>query len=88
MSELITHLLSASDNHLDVHTKEVIRTWSTPYKAVELLHTLDVAVYGGGASPLIMTLLETLLREAIKIEETTYEEVVKQATWRNDGAFS
>lgn len=82
-NELVTLLLKAPDDHLDASMFPYINEWDTPPKAVQVLEVLDYCVHAGLASGLVMTVLETLLRDAIEAEQTTYEEVVKKATWRD-----
>lgn len=75
-------LLQAPDSQLDPAVLAVIRKWSEPETAANVLEALDCAVYGGEASDFALNILETLLQLAIKKQNTTYEEVVKSATWR------
>ena len=76
-------LLEAPDNQIDPAVLNVIRTWSEPQTALNVLEALDTAVYCGGASEFAMQALNALLAIAIKTENTTFESVVQRATWRN-----
>lgn len=82
MDELKELLLQAPDGQLDKGIKPLIEKWSEPPKALEVLEVLDQCVHGGLASPFTMMVIENIMNEAIKTENTKYEEVVKQATWR------
>lgn len=82
MDELKELLLQAPDGQLDKVVKPLIEKWSEPPKALEVLEVLDQCVRGGLASPFAMLVIENIMNEAIKTENTKYEEVVKQATWR------
>jgi hypothetical protein len=85
MDNLKEMLLKAPDGQLDHCTFPLIQTW--PDKgmppAIKILELLDQCVHGGLASGFTINLLEIVLNTAIMEENTTYEEVVKQATWRD-----
>jgi hypothetical protein len=75
-------LLAAPDSQIDPAVLDIIRKWDDPETAANVLEALDCAAYCGGASGFAMGVLDILLQAAIKKENTTYEEVVKAATWR------
>ena len=84
--EFIEKLLNSPGGHradIDDIAKDDIRKWSSPPTALEILHTLDICAYGSLASGFVMQLFNMMLHEKIKLENTTYEEVVKNAHWRN-----
>ena len=80
--EIIAELLKAPDSQLDAKMKPLIEAWDKPPKALQVLEVLDYCVNGSLASTFMMRILEMLLGAAIKREETTYEAVVSQASWR------
>lgn len=80
--DLIQTLLKAPDRQLDARMKPLIEKWDKPAKAIQILEVLDHCVNGSLASGVVVRLFEILLGGAIKREETTYEAVVAQATWR------
>lgn len=75
-------LLEAPTNQIDPVVLDVIRKWDEPETAAQVLEALDCATNCGGASEFAMGVLNLLLQTAIETEETTYEAVVKDATWR------
>lgn len=75
-------LLEAPIDQLDPAVLNVIRKWDEPETAAQVLEALDCATDCGGASTFGMYVLEILLNNAIAKEETTYDAVVKEATWR------
>ncbi len=78
-------LLEAPDSQLDPEAISMIRTWDEPYPtALQVLHVLDFCVRYAWASGMVIKVLNFQLRDAISREATTYEQVVKQATWRDD----
>lgn len=83
MKELIDLLLEAPDSQLDATMKPLIKEWSDPPKALEILKVLDTCVYGALASGFTITALRMLYDSAVKQEGTTHEEVAKSASWRN-----
>lgn len=77
-------LLQGPDEHIADFVKDTIREWTDPPTALQILKSLDAGVHGGGVSNFTLGVLDTLLVLAIKQENTTYDDVVKQATWRNE----
>ena len=82
LKELLLNIPGGPRSDLDDIAKEDIGKWSVPAKAIEVLHTLDICCYGSLTSDFIMRIMGLMLQETIKNEKTTYEEVVKQAHWR------
>jgi hypothetical protein len=80
--ELIAELLKAPDSQLDASLKPFIVKWGKPPTALQVLEVLDYCVNGSLASGFVVRVLEMLLSEAIKREDTTYEAVVVQTSWR------
>ena len=77
-------LLEGPDGQIADFVKDTIREWSDKPTALEILKSLDAGVHGGGVSEFTLGVLDTLLVLAIKQENTTYDDVVKQAIWRNE----
>lgn len=75
-------LLAAPDGHLDRSLFPLIRGWSTPPSAVQVLEVIDACVHSGLASSFVMESLiaEYDLRRAH--EGLSHDDVVARATWR------
>jgi hypothetical protein len=84
MNSLISILFQAPESQLDSSIKQEIRSWSSPPKAIEVLKALDDCVYGSLASGFVIHVLNILYNDACKNENTSHEEVVKNASWRLD----
>ena len=82
-----TLLLEAPEHQIDPAVLDIIRKWDEPETAANVLEALDCAAYCGGASGFAMGVLDTLLQSAIKKENTSYDEVVKLATWRTSSPY-
>lgn len=83
MNDMKKLLLEAPDDHIAKAVVDVIRRWTDPEEtAIQVLEALDTAVHCGGASDFGMKVLNILYHSALNREETTHEEVVKNATWR------
>lgn len=83
MEDIKQMLLDGPDDHIAGFVKTTIVDWSEPPTALQVLHTTDAAVHGGGASDFTMGVLDTLLTLALKRENKTYDDIVEHATWRN-----
>ena len=83
-SDIKQHLLTAPTTEVDLSLRYMIQKWSEPPKSLEILEVLDAAVFSSSASGFVVRLLELMLEHAIASENVTYEEVVKQATWRKN----
>jgi hypothetical protein len=75
-------LLKAPDTQLDAGMFPLIERWDDEPTTLQVLEVLDNCVYAGLASGFVIVLLENLLDMALTRENTTKEEVVKLATWR------
>ncbi len=81
-------LLDAPESQLDPAAKKYVEEWKEEKPtALELLKLADYCVYHAWASGFVMKLINILMEERIKFERTTYEELVKKATWRNEAPF-
>lgn len=80
--QMVAILLDAPESQLDKAMRPIIRKWSNPPKAVQVLEVLDQCVHGALASQVVMIAVQKLYEDACRHENTTHEEVVKQATWR------
>lgn len=77
-------LLQAPDGHISVNVKGTISEWTEPIPtALEILKTLDTAVYEGGASEFSMGVFNTLFNQQLLAEHTTLAVVASFALWRN-----
>ncbi len=82
MIKLKQLLLLAPKGHIDPAAMKTIKEWDKNPKAIQILKTLDICVHSGLASGFVIHVLEQMFNKALKKEKTTYEEVVKEATWR------
>lgn len=83
MKEIVEHLLKAPDTQLDAVMKPYIQKWDEEPKPIQILEVLDHCIHGSLASGFVVTLLQTLYDMACKRDNTTHEEVVKSASWRD-----
>jgi len=82
VKKLVGLLLESSDNVLDDRMKVLMRKWSDPPKAVEVLEVLDYCINGSLAAGLAVGALQALYDRQCAAVNTTHEVVVKLATWR------
>ncbi len=75
-------ILEAPDSQLDQSMKLLVKKWSDPPQALQVLEVLDYCVHASLASGFMMIVFETLFADALEREGTTREEVVAKATWR------
>jgi len=83
MNGIKKQLLTAPDSQLDESMFPLIEKWNDEPTALQILEVLDYCVRYSLASGFVITLLEQILDIAIKQENTTYELVVENATWRS-----
>jgi hypothetical protein len=82
-AEMLPNLLALSDSQIDPSLRAQFVAWSDPPTALEILRSLDYCIHGSLGSGFVVKLLELLLDDTIKHEQTTYEAVVARATWRD-----
>lgn len=76
-------LLEAPDSSLDKYAKELISKWEDKPTAISILHTLDMCVNGSLCSGFCISVMDAMLKTAMKEENTSLEELNKQAYWRS-----
>jgi hypothetical protein len=76
-------LLQAPDSQIDAQLKNLIGKWSEPPKSIEVLESLDHCVRYSSGSDFVVSVLRAILEQSMKVENTDYDTVVSQATWRN-----
>jgi hypothetical protein len=86
-SELIKMLLDAPDNQLDAAMNPYIEKWSDPPTPIQVLEVLDLCINGSLCSGLVVTVLQVTYDNACKDANTTHEEMVKSASWREHPSF-
>lgn len=84
MTEILDLLLKAPDSQLDESMFELIKQFSSPPKALELLEVIDKCVCDSLASGFVLTLLEAFYMDALEAEGKIHEEVIKDAIWRDE----
>ncbi len=80
--EVVTILLESPDTQLDASMKDLIRNWSAPPTATQILEVLDFCIHGSLASTTMVTLFQLAFLESCKREGITPESVEKKAVWR------
>jgi hypothetical protein len=83
MNNLKQLLLEAPVDEIDPTVRATINEWSDVPTAIQILKTLDFAVYGGGASEFCMNVFNTMLAASLTTEGIDYETVVAGAVWRD-----
>ena len=84
MNELKRILLSAPDDQLDHCMFPLIEKWNDIPTALQILEVLDHCIHASLASGAVITVLQTLLDNALIGEKKTLDEVVEHAHWRKD----
>jgi hypothetical protein len=77
-------LQAAPDSQMDISLKNSISKWSETPKSIEVLETLDHCVRYSSGSDFVVKVLNIILDQAIKSENTDYDAVVSKATWRQE----
>ena len=77
-------MLLAPDSQADASLKEVIKKWDEPPTAIQILEAVDHTVRFSSGSDFVVQVLDIMLRQTIKEENTTFEELIKRATWREE----
>lgn len=80
-------LLACPDSQIDAIARELVEKWSDPPKALQILEVLDLCIYGGLASGLVVRTLQVMYDATCKQEGVTHEQLVPLATWRTSGAM-
>ena len=76
--------LQAPEEQLDNSIKNIIRDkWDDDPTAIQILEAVDHCVYWG-ASLFVVTALNAYMQAALKREGKTFEELITEATWRDD----
>lgn len=76
------HFLIAPETQIGVHTMATIKEWDDSPTALQILKTIDSAIHISDCTTFVIRTLEIYLDKAIEAEQTTYEDVAKQAVWR------
>ncbi len=84
MKELIDLLQSAPDSQIDATMKPLISKWKNPPTPIQVLEVLDHCIHGSLSSGMVVHVLQAIYDKVCEDNNTTHEEVVKLATWRND----
>ncbi|HEY3526080.1 MAG TPA: hypothetical protein VGK47_07780 [Nitrososphaeraceae archaeon] len=77
-------LLSAPEHLLDDSMKTLVEKWSETPTPIEILEVLDHCIHGALAAGMVVTMLQMMYKESCDKANTTHEEVVKNASWRNE----
>ncbi len=83
MSEIKNVLLRAPSNELDPVVHSLIEKWDEQPTSLQVLEVLDKVIHGSLASSFTVMVLQTLYGKALANENTTHDEVVKLAVWRD-----
>ena len=82
VKELREYLLKAPDSQLDAAVKPLIEKWDEDPTPLQILEPLDLCINGSLASGFVVAALQAVYDVQCKKMNTTHEEVVKQASWR------
>jgi hypothetical protein len=78
-------ILEAPDHIIDSSIKEMIKVkWDAEPTAIQILEVLDRIVFYGAASDFVVNVLDVRMRAELVKENQTYEQLVEQASWRNE----
>lgn len=77
-------LLAGSDDQIVESLNKIVREWPDVLEPINVLKALDFACRYALASGFVINALRVLFDSLLKEKNTTYEEVVKLATWRSD----
>lgn len=79
-----TMWLSAPDEQMSNNIKKIIKEkWNDEPTAIQLLEVIDHCAYYGEASDFVVTALDVMLQLAMKREGIEFEELIKNAKWRD-----
>ena len=81
-NDLKSILLDAPDTQLDASMVAMVRQWSDPPSALQVLEVLDHCIHGALASGVVIRLLQWCYVERRDAEGVTHEALVPLATWR------
>lgn len=76
-------LLIAPDNALDESMKPLIKKWDGEPKSIQILEVLDKCIYSSLASGFTISVLESMLDNAMMNENITLDDLTPLAVWRN-----
>lgn len=82
VQELREHLLKAPDSQLDAAVKPMIEKWDDEPTPIQILEVLDLVIHDALGSDFMVSVLQAIYDVQCKKFNTTHEDVVKQATWR------
>jgi len=78
-------VLEVSDDEIDASIKaQIEKEWDEEPTALQVLKVLDKMIFTAGASTFYLVALHGLMSNRLKEEDKTYEELVEEATWRNE----
>ncbi len=85
MHNLKDMILKAPEGQLAQSGKDIInKHWGSDPSALDILRLLDHCVNVAAGSSFVIKVLDIMLSQAIANEQTTMEQLAKQATWRKD----
>lgn len=76
------HLLEAEESTISASLKPLIEKWSNNPTPVEVLEVLDRCIFSSLSNGFVIRLLQMLYENMLISHDTTNEEVIKLATWR------
>lgn len=78
------YMLQSSDDMVDAELKKLIHSWNENTKPINVLEALDKSIHYSWTSGFWIRCLQILYDSICKHYNTTHEEVVKNAVWRNE----
>lgn len=76
-------LLHQSEASFDSVLKPIVSKWDDEPTPLQILEILDKCIHGGLASGTVISILQKFYDVECHKNNTTHEEVVKNATWRD-----
>lgn len=76
-------LLEAPDDQLDASMFPLIKAWDENPTSLQVLEVLDHCAHAALASDFTMAALDIILQMRLQEEGKVMEDIVKDATWRN-----
>lgn len=75
-------MLEAPAGQIDPYIREMIRRWSEPESALDVLQTLDAVVLICPDDSFMVKTLQYMLQTKLKITNQSYDDLIKEAIWR------
>lgn len=81
--ELVEGLLNAPESQLDKTILADIKNWNYEASALDILFILDKITYFSLASEFVVGIFQLLLDQAMEDEDTNFDDLSLQRTWKS-----